>query len=460
MAEKIEMPQLSDTMESGTIVRWFVEEGDTVERGDVLAEVETDKATMDLEAFDDGVLLEKLIQEGGEAPTQSTIAVIGKEGEDISDLLEDDTSEDAEATEPETTDEETEEPDPDKTERVEKEEPTAGTEMEAEPTESEQPSEPVETEQLEASKSTKTTKSRTEKTETPPESVSRGDGQLRATPVARRMAKKHGIDLHAVDGSGPKGRIIKSDVERAREEGTAFASSVKDANLSSSLQEEERPLSGMRKTIAQRMSEAKREVPHFYLEQEIDVEQVTSLIESLRARDREVNLNDFIMLGAARAFCEVPRMNSSYREDHVKLFGQVDLGLAVAVEDGLFTPVIERAETKSVEKIHEESQELIEKARNGNLQPEEYQGATFTVSNLGMFDIPNFSAVINPPEAGILAVGKAEERPVAEEGELTVGERMSVTLSCDHRAVDGAIGARYLKAFKELMENPARIYMG
>jgi pyruvate dehydrogenase E2 component (dihydrolipoamide acetyltransferase) len=152
-------------------------------------------------------------------------------------------------------------------------------------------------------------------------------------------------------------------------------------------------------------------------------------------------------------------MNSSYREDHVKLFGQVDLGFAVAVEDGLYTPVIRNAETKSVEALHRESRELIDKARNGNLQPDEYQGATFTVSNLGMFDIPNFSAVINPPEAGILAVGKAEERPVVRDGELAVGEQMSVTLSCDHRAVDGAIGARYLRAFKELLENPARLFM-
>lgn len=450
MAEKIEMPQLSDTMESGKIVKWFVEEGDTVERGDVLAEVETDKATMDLEAFDDGVLLKKVVQEGDEAPTQSLIAVIGEEGEDVSALLEE-AEEDEESEEAEPESEETgsegesaEEP---------QTEPPETTEPESEPVESEP--EPSKSEPEPKTSAVETTTSEPTKPQTQSD-----DGRFRASPVARRMAAKNGIDLRSVEGSGPEGRVVKKDVQRAIEEGTAFASVATDANLSSPLREEEKPLSGMRKTIAKRMTQAKRDVPHFYLEQDVDMDAAVDLVESLKDDGRDVSLNDFILFATARSLCEVPRMNSSYREDHVKLFGQVDLGFAVAVEDGLYTPVVERAETKSVERIHQESQELIAKAREGDLKPEEYQGATFTVSNLGMFDIPNFSAVINPPEAGILAVGAVEERPVAECNTVEVRKRMSVTLSCDHRAVDGAIGARFLQAFTKLMENPARIFMG
>jgi pyruvate dehydrogenase E2 component (dihydrolipoamide acetyltransferase) len=457
MAEKIEMPQLSDTMESGKIVKWFVEEGDSVERGDVLAEVETDKATMDLEAFDDGILLKKMVQEGEEAPTQSPIAIIGEEGEDISELLDD--HEDNEPVETDDTDVEGDQDDEETSE--------IDTGDEAEESEISRDESPESTQrdesEAEADQETPEPSQATEQTESKPSTRSKSDsadGRLRASPVARRMAADNGIDLSSLEGSGPEGRIIKKDVKEALEQGGAGMASVsgRASNPSSNLTEDERPLSGMRKTIAERMSEAKRTVPHFYLEQTIDMEQILSLVESLRDDGREVNLNDFVLMGAARAMNEVPRMNASYREDHVKLFGQVDLGFAVAVEDGLFTPVIPNAETRTIDELHKLSQELIEKTRSGDLKPEEYQGATFTVSNLGMFDIPNFSAVINPPEAGILAVGKAEERPVAEDGTVQTRKRMSVTLSCDHRAVDGAIGARYLRAFKKRLENPGRLY--
>lgn len=448
MAEKIEMPQLSDTMESGTIVKWFVEEGDAVERGDVLAEVETDKATMDLEAFDDGTLLKKLIEEGEDAPTQSIIAVIGEEGEDISGLLaestEDESNEET-ATKAEENGEDTEDVEGDSS--VEEKDETQIDD------ESSDSSVAGQKEQQEPSSTQETSN---QGTGTEPAAT---DGRLRASPVARRMAAKNGIELGSIEGSGPEGRIIKKDVKKVLEGETDMASvSSASVTIDSSLEDQKQDLSGMRKTIAERMSEAKRSVPHFYLEQDINVDQVLSLVESLKAEGQEVSLNDFILMAAARSMNEVPRMNSSYREDHVKLFGQVDLGFAVAVEDGLFTPIIDEAETKSIQEIHNRSLELIEKARNGTIKPEEYNGGTFTVSNLGMFDIPNFSAVINPPEAGILAVGKAEERPVAEDGNIEVQNRMSVTLSCDHRAVDGAIGARYLKAFKKRLESPARLY--
>lgn len=452
MAVELRMPQLSDTMESGTIVKWYYDEGDEVERGDVLAEVETDKATMDLEAFDEGVLLKKLVDEGEEAPTQSLIAVIGEEGEDISDLLEDAEKEDEAGNEP-----------------GETEESEAVAESESEPAEEPEPAEaPEESESEEPAETTPTEETTRPTTTQPPEPSAAQpvteeptDGRLRASPVARRMAAKNSIDLQAIDGSGPEGRIVKKDVQEAIESGgpRLTPGAAGGGRRTSPLKEEEKPLSGMRKTIARRMSQAKREVPHFYLEQNINMEQVAFLVSELKDEGREVSFNDFILMGAARALCEVPRMNSAYREDHVKLFGQVDLGFAVAVEDGLFTPVIRNAETKSIDQIHEETKNYVEKARSGDLSPDEYKGGTFTVSNLGMFDIPNFSAVVNQPEAGILAVGKVEEKPVAENGNVFARKQMSVTLSCDHRAVDGAIGARYLRAYKSLMENPARLFM-
>ncbi|MFB6346557.1 MAG: dihydrolipoamide acetyltransferase family protein [bacterium] len=448
MAVELRMPQLSDTMESGTIVEWFYDEGDEVERGDVLAEVETDKATMDLEAFDEGVLLKKLVDEGEEAPTQSLIAIIGEEGEDTSDLLEEAESEQDEGAETDQETEAAEEPEKEEAPPTEEPEPVA---TDQEPSETGEPSETQATD----------TSSTQEPETTQPAKQPSGDGRLRASPVARRMAAKHRIDLQSLEGSGPEGRIVKKDVKDAIESGgpRLIPGQSAGSGQSSPLQEQQKPLSGMRKTIAQRMSQAKREVPHFYLEQDINMEQLVSLVADLKDDGREVSLNDFILLGAARALCEVPRMNSSYQEDHVKLYGQVDLGFAVAVEDGLYTPVIREAETKSIDQIHQESNSYVEKARGGDLKPEEYKGGTFTVSNLGMFDILNFSAVINQPEAGILAVGKVEEKPVAENGNVFARKQMSVTLSCDHRAVDGAIGARYLQAYKSLMENPARLFM-
>lgn len=447
MAEKIEMPQLSDTMESGKIVKWFVEEGDTVERGDVLAEVETDKATMDLEAFDDGVLLKKLVGEGGEAPTQSTIAVIGEEGEDVTGLLSEDDGTEEPAQDDDDQGDAKKEPEEtaDDSEKTE-EEPDDEDSTDASDDVSQSPPEPERESESESRIST--------------EPISESD-RLRASPVARRMAAEEGVDLQSLEGSGPEGRILKQDVEEARRKGGAGMTPVDgySGRGTSPLKDEKRNLSGMRKTIAERMSEAKSKVPHFYLEQEIDMEQATSLVDSLKDEGREVSMNDLLMMTVARSLCEVPRMNSSYQEDHVQLHGQVDLGFAVAVEDGLYTPVVRSAETKSIEQIHQESQDFIARARDGDLKPDEYKGATFTISNLGMFDIKNFSAVINPPEAGILAVGTVEDRPVADCDTVEIEKRMSVTLSCDHRAVDGAIGARYLQAFKTMLENPARMFM-
>lgn len=464
MAVEVEMPQLSDTMEKGTIVRWLKDEGDEVERGDVLAEVETDKATMDLEAFDDGVLLKRLADEGDDVPTQTLIAVIGREGEDISGILEE-AGADAEV-----------EPEPVESDDAEDEEPVE--ETGDEPSFEETPESTTVDEQPESEPDESVEESGTdeEDVEEPPveeteseEIISQsdttadtGDGELRVSPVARRMAANNRIDLYKLDGSGPEGRIIKRDVEQAIEQGSARLSD-RSGGLggapSSPLQSEQRKLSGMRKTIAERMAQSKREAPHFYLTREIDMERVAELRDDINESnaDAEYSYNDFVMAASARALCEVPEVNGSFQGDHLQLHDRVDLGFAVAVDDGLFTPVIDNAEEKSISEIHDRSQELIQKARDGDLTPDDYQGGTFTISNLGMFNISNFTAVINPPQAAILAVGAVEEKPVAVDGELDVGLRMEVTLSCDHRAIDGVHGSKYLQELADLLEHPVRL---
>lgn len=463
MAVEVEMPQLSDTMEKGTIVRWLKDEGDEVERGDVLAEVETDKATMDLEAFDDGVLLKRLAEEGEDVPTQTLIAVIGREGEDISGILSDagadDTDTATETDQPDESDETAGEPEPSKEPSFEETpESTPTPQVEEEPTEPEPPEEP----EPEPDVTTTTVTEDKESTTAQPEPTD-GDGSLRVSPVARRIAANNRIDLYQLEGSGPEGRIVKKDVEEAMKKGTAQLSQGGSGSLGQSatspLKQETRKLSGMRKTIAERMAQSKRNAPHFYLTREIDMERVTEIRDELNDSGDEVEFsyNDFVMTASARALCEVPEVNGSYQEDHIQLYDRVDLGFAVAVDDGLFTPVISNAEEKSIGEIHDQSQTLIQKARDGELTPDDYQGGTFTISNLGMFDISNFTAVINPPQAAILAVGAVDEKPVVEDGDLAVGTRMEVTLSCDHRAIDGVHGSRYLQELADLLEHPVRL---
>ncbi len=413
MAEKVLMPQLSDTMETGIIVDWKVEEGDEVKTGDILAEVETDKATMELEAFDSGVLLKKMVAEGEEVPTQELIAVIGEEGEDISDLIE--VSEETGG----------------ETEKV-KEEDEAEKGEEAQEEESEEQEE-----------------------ETSEQSSGRGEGgRIRISPVARKISDEHGIDVSKIEGSGSEGRITKKDVEKAIESGVTDKTGKAP---SEALKSEKVELSSMRRTIARRMSQSKREIPHFHLQTEIDMENTVSLREDFRDDEREVSYNDFILLAAVRALLEVSELNVSYEKDYLQKYGHINLAFAVALEDGLITPVIENAQNLNLLEIQKASRRLAEKARQGNLNPEQYNKGTFTVSNLGMYGITNFSAVINPPQAAILAVGAVEERPVSRDGKIISAPRMSVTLSCDHRAVDGSQGARYLQVLKELLEHPGRL---
>ncbi len=279
------------------------------------------------------------------------------------------------------------------------------------------------------------------------------------------MAARHGVDLRTIDGSGPEGRVVKRDVEQALQtstDGRARAAGPAGGaiSLDSKLKDEKQSLSGMRKVIASRMTESKQNTPHFYLERDLDVTGLLDLRSQLNAEreeDEAFSLNDLLLAAVARSLTQHPRMNASFEGDHIQYYDSVDLGFAVAVEDGLYTPVIRQAEQQPLDQIRVQSRELIQRALDGELTPDEYQGGTFTVSNLGMFDITNFAAVINPPEAGILAVGTVREEPVVEDGNLTVGKRMAVTLAGDHRVIDGAIGARYLQTFARFIEQPYRL---
>ncbi len=437
MAEVVNMIALSPTMDEGTLAEWRKQEGDPVEEGEIIADVETDKATMEMESWYDGTLLAILAEAGSSVAVGEPIAVIGEEGEEIDDLLADLES-------------------------------GAGAEApaeEAEPTGADQ--EPA----SEARDAEPQAAAPADEREQPEPAVDEDEeGRLRASPLARRIAAEQGLDLRAVEGSGPAGRIVKDDVERTLEAGGPEPAAAPRTAAKTQAPEtvaqppdipgEEIPLSQMRKTIAERLRASWQSAPHFMLTVEIDMadamQRRKEINEALEGTDRggKISVNDFIVKACARALREYPKMNVSYQGDHVVQFDEVHIGVAVAVEDGLVTPTIRDADEKSLIAISSESRSLAEKARNKNLMPEDYGGSTFTVSNLGMYGIDHFTAVINPPEAGILACGAVKEVPVVEDGELTVGTRMKVTLSCDHRAVDGAMGAEFLDKVKYLLEHP------
>jgi pyruvate dehydrogenase E2 component (dihydrolipoamide acetyltransferase) len=442
MATKVVMAQLSPTMEEGRVVEWKVSEGDEVQQGDVVAEIETDKANMDVEAMGSGVLRRIVHGEGDTVPVGALIGVIGEPDEDISELLE----EAGEGAEPEA-------------------EPAAAeTEAAGEPTAAEAPDEAAPEEAAPAGSEVITLTGRQEAGEEQ-EAVAAGrdDGRVRASPVARKMAREEGVDLARVEGSGPSGRVIKRDVEAALERGLAAREpAAAPAAGPSRLVDETVEPSQMRKAIARRLSQSLGPVPHFFLTSEIDMERALDLRAELNERrgvgtgegPPKIGVNDLLLKTVAEALVRHPEINASWTEDGLRRHGSVDLGIAVALDDGLITPVLRGAEAKGLERIAVEAAELIRRARERDLQPEEYRGATFSVSNLGMYPIDQFTAVINPPEAGILAVGRTEEKPVAVDGELTVRRRMRVTMSCDHRVVDGAMGAEFLATFKEMLENP------
>jgi len=438
MAEIVEMIALSPTMEEGTLAEWRVSEGDTVSEGDIIADVETDKATMEMESWYDGTLLEFVVGEHEAVAVGDPIAIIGEEGEDISELLDriqagqTGSAEPAEASgagaeEAEQTGDETVSPPED------------------------QPSGPDDA--------------------APPASGAAEPGaptedRLRASPLARRIAAEHGADLTAIEGSGPSGRIIERDVEDYLERGEPRPAQRSTPEVSDSVLQppdlpgEQKPLSQMRKTISERLTASWKTTPHFALTVDIDMAAAmdfrAEVNEQLEAADREqkISVNDLIVKASADALRAHPTVNVSFQGDHVVQFDDVHVGFAVAVEEGLVTPTIRNADEKSLGAIAEASRRLAQKARDKDLEPQDYADGTFTVSNLGMYGIDHFMAVINPPQAAILACGGVREVPVAEDGEIEVGTRMKVTLSCDHRAVDGAMGAEFLDEITTRLENP------
>ncbi len=429
MASKLTMPKLSDTMTLGVLLKWHKREGETVDAGEVVAEAESDKATMELEAFDAGTLLKIVVPDGGKVPVGGLLAIIGEKGEDIAALL-------ADAG-----------PGPEAAAA------SAGPAGAATPS-GQDVEEPIAAAPVPDI--------------TPDDVIITTDSvRIKASPLARKMAAEKGIDLRRVQGSGTGGRIISRDLAAMPAARPAAASGLAAPPMAAppsgeaARPDSEQPLNTMRTAIATRMTQSKTTVPHFYLTMEIDMERMVALRTELNAAQEEVKIsyNDLIVKAAALALVKHPRVNGSFGGDRFLLHSQVDIGLAVALEDGLITPVVRNAAAKSVGRIAAEARVLIDKAKARKLTPEEYTGSTFTISNLGMFDIEEFSAIINPPEAAILAVGAIIAKPVVKEGAIAIGQRMKVTLSCDHRIVDGATGALFLKEFKTILENPALLLL-
>src|SRR5438132_1080027 len=448
---EIQMPKLSDTMTEGTLVAWKKKKGDQVSAGEVLAEIETDKATMEWESPDDGTLTEIYVEEGGKVNVGDRIAFIGGEGEEAPKEEEKEEKEKKpEAKEEEKTKEEPREEEAKKREKPE--EKPAG--PKAEEKEKKKALAPKEEKPPRAEKKEAEAEKRVPTIEKPEAA------RVKASPVARRIAAELGVDLSTVKGTGPEGRVVETDVRTAAKAKPAapapsVAAAIK-AGESARIQ-----LSGMRKIIAQRLVESLGPVPHFYLTIDVDAGPLMEAREELKSAGEsadaaKITVNDFVLKAAVMAAVKVPRVNSSFDGDAFVQYADVDLGIAVAIEDGLLTPVIRAAQDKSLREISELAKDLAHRARNKRMEPEEFQGGTFTVSNLGGMEIDSFSAVINPPQGFILAVGKMTKVPVIDDcDQIGVGHRMSITMSCDHRVIDGALGAEYLKELRHLLENPA-----
>ena len=408
MASKIVMEALSPTMEEGRLIEWKKQVGDPVAVGDVLAEVETDKAVMELVARSGGTLLKQLVAAGATVPVSSPVGWIGAAGESIGD------GERSAAS-------------------SERDKPSAGP-----------PVRPV-----------------TEPSAGPPVRPSAEGGRLRASPLARKIAGERGVDLGTVAGSGPEGRIIKRDLDTVTRGSEAQRLSGAPPSLRASeppaTSFTDTPLTQIRKTIAKRLALSNGPIPTFYLTTEVDMEWVAEAREALNAvaGDKgKASFNDIVLKSVAIALQQHPACNAWWQDDHIRYWHTVHLGMAVAVEDGLITPVIRDAQLKSLREISAESRDYAARARERKLKPEEYTGATFSVSNLGMFDIEHFTAIINPPEAGILAIGSIAQVPAVVNGQVVPRRRMRMTMSCDHRVIDGATGAKFLQTLKLLLENP------
>ncbi len=421
MAEVIRMPRLSDTMEEGNIIGWQKKVGDKIEPGDILAEVETDKATMELESFSEGILLHIGVQEGP-VPVEGVIAIIGEKGENIEDLLKE----------------------------IAASEGSNGKPEEA-PREPEKAVAPV--------TSTESAQNIPSPAPTPLDS-SADDGRTKASPLARKMAVEAGLDINRIQGSGEGGRIIKRDIEEAKAQcvPSHVTAPTQPLMLDPTVEYGDKPLSQMRKVIAKRLGQSKFTSPHFYLTMEINMDNaVQSRKEINEDESLRISFNDIIVKASAMALRKHPNINASWYDDKITVHREINIGVAVAVDEGLIVPVIRNADMKSMSMINREVRELAGKARERKIQPEEMTGNTFTISNLGMFDIDEFTAIINPPDACILAVGSIVKKPVVVEDKIDIAHIMKVTLSCDHRIVDGATGARFLQTLKAFLESPVRM---
>ncbi|MCP4438766.1 MAG: pyruvate dehydrogenase complex dihydrolipoamide acetyltransferase [Aureispira sp.] len=410
MAEIVRMPALSDTMEEGTLVAWHKKVGEAVEAGELLAEIETDKAVMEFQSFFDGVLLHIGVEEGSAVPVDSLIAIIGAEGEDYKAALAAENNAPAK----------TEEPSSDVIETV---------------------SAPLAQNNSSAS----------------------SEGRIKASPLAKAMAKEEGIDLSKVSGSGDDGRIVKKDIENYLSQQSTTSPATRHEVAAPKVSEaqgdyEDVSLSQMRKTIARRLGDSKFSAPHFYLTMEICVDKLMATRGQIKTlTETKISYNDFIVKAVAKALQEHPSINSSWLGDRIRYYKYVNIGVAVAMDEGLVVPVVRNAHHKSLSSIATEIRELAGRARDRKLTPDEMTGNTFTISNLGMFGIDEFTAIINPPDACILAVGCISPRLVMVDGEVKESNFMKVTLSCDHRVVDGASGSKFLQTLRDILEEPMRL---
>jgi pyruvate dehydrogenase E2 component (dihydrolipoamide acetyltransferase) len=449
---EIQMPKLSDTMTEGTLIAWKKKKGDQVSAGEVLAEIETDKATMEWESPEDGTLTEIYVQEGGKVNVGDKIAFIGGEGEEApkeeEEKEEKEEKKEEKEEKPKAKEEEKKDEKPKTAEQPKEEKPKTEEkeQKKAAPPQVEKKAEPVEAGVSPA-----------QPARLPPQ---REEARVKASPVARRIAAELGVDLSSVKGTGPEGRVTETDVRSAAKSKQAAPSAKIPAAVKAG-ESARIQLSGMRKIIAQRLVESLGPVPHFYLDIDIDASPLMEAREELKsagegADTAKITVNDFVLKAAVQAAVKVPRVNASFDGDAIVQYADIDLGIAVAIEDGLLTPVIRAAQNKSLREISELAKDLAHRARNKRMKPEEFQGGTFTVSNLGGMGIDSFSAVINPPQGFILAVGRITKVPVVDDcDQIIVGHRMSLTMSCDHRVIDGALGAEYLKELRHLLENPA-----
>jgi pyruvate dehydrogenase E2 component (dihydrolipoamide acetyltransferase) len=421
MAEVIYMPKLSDTMTEGVVASWLKNVGDAVKSGELLAEIETDKATMEFESFYDGVLLHIGVETGKAAPVNALLAIIGQAGEDISSIL------------------------------------NAAPSAEPAKTEEVKPAPVVETPAPKATPAPAAVPVSAPKT-TPKPAVN--NDRVYASPLAKKLAEEKGIDLQYVAGSGENGRIVKRDVDHYMPHPNGVSASAGNSGGLTTETYTDEPISQMRKTIARRLAESKFTAPHFYLTLDIDMDNAMAFRTSVNATEGyKISFNDIVVKAVALSLRKHPTVNSSWMGDFIRRNQHVNIGVAVAVEDGLLVPVVRFADTKGFMQISSEVKDFAGRAKEKKLQPADWEGNTFTISNLGMFGIESFTAIVNPPDSCILAVGGIKEVPVVKNGQVVPGNVMKVTLSCDHRVVDGASGSAFLQTFKNYMENPVSMLL-